>query len=96
MTPEQKLEMARECAAVALRNRNMPSPSIEANDIENGNRDEHSAVQSALLAIERMQERVRAETERCARIAEGHVNRPLHLLPKTIAAAIRETPHAEG
>lgn len=85
MTPEEKLAMAESL---------IPACAIELH----GQRlhPEAEVKRAILLAIDRMQERVRAETERCARIAEGHVNRPLHLLPKTIAAAIRETPHAEG
>lgn len=68
------IERARECAVIALRARNMPSPSIEADDIERGTRDEHSAVQSALLALRQSsQDTVRRDAviEECAKICEA-------------------------
>lgn len=90
MTPEEKLAMARECQKEAYR---------MAQDDVTTFRD--YGVQSALLAIDRMQERVRAETERCARIAEDELTKCKTrtwgwYICHHIAAAIRETQHAEG
>ena len=68
MTPEEKLAMARECAA-AICDEDKCSPLVVAG-FADSQFDDHPAVRCALLAIDRMQERVRAETERCARIAE--------------------------
>lgn len=101
MTPEEALAMARECAAKALEGRDI------ALRVMAGERDDNHEVQSALLAIDRMEERVRVETERCARIAEnlqfpeGYQWSDSNIQKFkfgaiTAAAAIRETPHAEG
>lgn len=57
MTPEEKIAMARECAAEVWSN------ISDATLILSGRYDHIPTVQSALLAIDRMQERVRAETD---------------------------------
>ena len=62
MTPEEKLAMARECAAEAKEGSftaHLAPECIE--EIREGGHDDWEEVQSALLAIDRMQERVRAE-----------------------------------
>lgn len=65
-----------------------------------------NALPSLLLAIDRMQERVRAETERCEGIVaarmktlaalEGSFASQRFMEAEMIIAAIRETTHAEG
>lgn len=62
MTPEEALAMARECAAEAKEGSftaHLAPECIE--EIREGGHDDWEEVQSALLAIDRMQERVRAE-----------------------------------
>lgn len=60
MIPEEKLAMARECAA-AICDEDKCSPLVVAG-FADSQFDDHPAVRCALLAIDRMQERVRAET----------------------------------
>lgn len=59
MTPQEKLVMARECAA-AICDEDKCSPLVVAG-FADSQFDDHPAVRCALLAIDRMQERVRAE-----------------------------------
>lgn len=116
MTPEEKLAMARECVAKSV-DKDEVSPRVIAGFM-NGEFDEHPAFRvalcAALLAIQatetRMQERVRAETERLQppadvfdtafvlqQIGRQATNTDVRQVAAwVLSTAIRETPHAEG
>ena len=105
MTPEEKLAMARQIVGRFIEgDSDNPMRVASANKYYEGRADTSDEIRIALLAIDRMQERVRAETERCAEIAETgllafselweiEIRDDTH---RQIAAAIKETPHAEG
>lgn len=89
-----QIARARRIAAKALRDRNMPSPSYEAIDVEAGKYDEHSAVQAALAAIIETQEACAKVADRLGGVRGPHdavspSNRAQHTRARTIAAAIR-------
>lgn len=65
MTPEEKLAMARECAAAYFENDPLDTGRKELAALirKGGPADDQDATQICLLAIDRMQERVRAETD---------------------------------
>lgn len=100
MTPEEKLATALQLAEKVVSAANIVShDGYYELDID--------AVTVVLSeAIERMQERVRAETERCEGIVaarmktlaalEGSFASQRFMEAEMILAAIRETPHAEG
>ena len=111
MTHDEKLAMARECAAEAKEGSftaHLAPECIE--EIREGGHDDWEEVQSALLAIDRMQERVRAETERLQppadvfdtafvlqQIGRQATNTDVRQVAAwVLSTAIRETPHAEG
>lgn len=63
MTPEEKLSMARECAAFTCKRAGLSVMALELKSGTFADDSSHGLVlQSAILAIDRMQERVRAET----------------------------------
>lgn len=64
ITPEEKLAMARECAAAYFENDPLDTgrKDLAALIRKGGPADDQDATQICLLAIDRMQERVRAET----------------------------------
>lgn len=102
MTPEEKLAMARQIVGRFIEgDSDNPMRVASANKYYEGRADTSDAIRVTILAIERMQERVRAETERCAMIAEDELTKCKTrtwgwYICHRIAAAIRETPHAEG
>ena len=132
MTPEEKLAMARDDDTYAIGFQDGYEKAVQDIDLRTGGDGEYfastlpgrgcpDAGTMICRIVDRMQERVRAETERCAmiadkqagaakqeRLAKGRRYDPDDMIEilaeergeriacQIIAAAIRETPHAEG
>ena len=120
MTPEEALAMARECADIGYAQTLAQAICLDVAELPDRT-SPHDWPDAMLVTAdelteivirqsqERMEERVRAETERCAALADDHsfaldIDTWMTMTKKdisayacrSVAAAIRETPHAEG